>query len=105
MIFIGRCGRRRERAISAPGLPLGLCIHEDILNRVVKTIRGRHQPHGMSAPASNRCALGLGCVTFGREIDRAASFAMLDHAMELGWTHLDTAAAYGNGASERIIGE
>src|SRR4051812_16122932 len=59
----------------------------------------------MSAPASIRCTLGLGCVTFGREIDPTASFAMLDHAMELGWTHLDTAAAYGNGASELIIGE
>jgi aryl-alcohol dehydrogenase-like predicted oxidoreductase len=44
-------------------------------------------------------------VTFGREIDRAASFAMLDRAAELGWTHLDTAAAYGAGASEQIVGE
>jgi aryl-alcohol dehydrogenase-like predicted oxidoreductase len=51
------------------------------------------------------CELGLGCVTFGREIDRAASFAMLDQAAELGWTHLDTAAAYGAGASEQIVGE
>lgn len=44
-------------------------------------------------------------MTFGREIDRAASFAMLDRAAELGWTHLDTAAAYGAGASEQIVGE
>lgn len=50
-------------------------------------------------------AIGLGCVTFGREIDRAASFAMLDHAAALGWTHLDTAAAYGGGASEKVVGD
>lgn len=49
--------------------------------------------------------IGLGCVTFGREIDEAASFALLDHALERGITHFDTAAAYGGGASERILGK
>lgn len=53
----------------------------------------------------SRARIGLGCVTFGREIDRATSFAMLDHAAALGWTHLDTAAAYGGGASEQVVGE
>lgn len=48
--------------------------------------------------------IGLGCVTFGREIDEAASFALLDHALERGITHFDTAAAYGGGASETILG-
>lgn len=48
--------------------------------------------------------IGLGCVTFGREIDEAASFALLDHAMERGVRLFDTAAAYGGGASEGIIG-
>ncbi|MFN7563580.1 MAG: aldo/keto reductase [Prosthecobacter sp.] len=37
--------------------------------------------------------IGLGCVTFGREIGEAASFALLDHALERGITHFDTAAA------------
>lgn len=48
--------------------------------------------------------IGLGCVTFGREIDEAASFALLDHAWERGIRFLDTAAAYGGGASESIVG-
>ena len=50
-------------------------------------------------------SLGLGCVTFGREIDRAASFAMMDHAFDRAITLFDTAAAYGGGASETIVGE
>jgi aryl-alcohol dehydrogenase-like predicted oxidoreductase len=49
--------------------------------------------------------LGLGCVTFGREIDRAAAFAMMDHATARGMYLFDTAAAYGAGASETIVGE
>ena len=48
--------------------------------------------------------IGLGCVTFGREIDEATSQTILDHAMELGITLLDTAAVYGDGASEKILG-
>lgn len=51
------------------------------------------------------CRLGLGCVTFGREIDRAASFALIDHAVRHRITFLDTASAYGAGASETILGE
>ena len=49
--------------------------------------------------------IGLGCVTFGREIDATASFALLDHALARGVTHLDTAAVYGAGASEDIVGQ
>lgn len=48
--------------------------------------------------------IGLGCVTFGREIDQKASFAMMDHAREHGVRFFDTAAAYGAGASETIVG-
>ena len=51
------------------------------------------------------CRIGLGCVTFGREIDEAASFALLDHAYAKGVRHFDTAAAYGGGASETILGK
>jgi aryl-alcohol dehydrogenase-like predicted oxidoreductase len=42
-------------------------------------------------------AIGLGCVTFGREIDEAASFRLLDYAVERGITLLDTAETYGGG--------
>ena len=52
-----------------------------------------------------RPQIGLGCVTFGREIDEAASFALLNHALERGVRHFDTAAAYGGGASETILGK
>lgn len=48
--------------------------------------------------------ISLGCVTFGREIDEVASFAMMDHAYARGIRMFDTAAAYGGGASERIVG-
>ncbi len=49
-------------------------------------------------------AIGLGCATFGREIDEAASYAMMDYAQAHGVTLFDTAAAYGAGVSERIVG-
>jgi aryl-alcohol dehydrogenase-like predicted oxidoreductase len=49
-------------------------------------------------------AIGLGCVTFGREIDAATAFDVLDHAVARGISLFDTAAAYGDGASEEIIG-
>jgi 1-deoxyxylulose-5-phosphate synthase len=52
-----------------------------------------------------RPSIGLGCVTCGREIDEAASFALLDHALQRGIAHFDTAAAYGGGASETILGK
>ena len=48
--------------------------------------------------------IGLGCVTFGREIDQQASFSLMDYAIKNGITFFDTAAAYGDGASEEFIG-
>jgi Predicted oxidoreductases (related to aryl-alcohol dehydrogenases) len=48
--------------------------------------------------------IGLGCVTFGREINEEAAFAIMDYAYSAGIRHFDTAAAYGNGASEKIVG-
>lgn len=56
-------------------------------------------------PSSSRPRIGLGCVTFGREIDEAASFELLDLAFARGVTHFDTASAYGAGASETILGK
>ena len=49
-------------------------------------------------------SIGLGCVTFGREIDPQTSFKVLDHALERGITLFDTAEAYANGASETVLG-
>ncbi len=48
--------------------------------------------------------IGLGCVTFGREIDEQTSCVILDQATDRGITLLDTAAVYGEGASEAILG-
>jgi aryl-alcohol dehydrogenase-like predicted oxidoreductase len=44
--------------------------------------------------------LGLGCVTFGREIDEAESFRLLDQAVDSGITLLDTAEGYGGGNAQ-----
>ncbi len=50
-------------------------------------------------------SIGMGCVTFGREIDRDASFKILDRAFDRGITLFDTAEAYAEGASETVLGE
>jgi aryl-alcohol dehydrogenase-like predicted oxidoreductase len=48
--------------------------------------------------------IGLGCVTFGREIDADAAFRIMDYAVEKGIRFFDTAASYGDGASEQVVG-
>lgn len=48
--------------------------------------------------------LGLGCATFGREIDEAAAGVLMDHAITREVNHFDLAAAYAKGESERIVG-
>jgi 1-deoxyxylulose-5-phosphate synthase len=48
--------------------------------------------------------IGLGCVTFGREIDQDAAFRIMDYAVEKGVRFFDTAESYGEGASEQIVG-
>ncbi|MDG1893764.1 MAG: aldo/keto reductase [Fuerstiella sp.] len=50
-------------------------------------------------------SIGMGCVTFGREIDTQSSLPIMDHAFEHGITLLDTAEAYAQGASESVVGE
>ena len=45
-------------------------------------------------------AIGLGCVTFGREIDEPTSIQIMDYALEKGLTFFDTAEAYGGGQSK-----
>ncbi len=44
-------------------------------------------------------------MTFGREIDPATSHTLLQHAVAGGITRFDTAAAYGGGSSETILGD
>lgn len=50
-------------------------------------------------------SIGMGCVTFGREVDPQSSLVIMDHAFERGITLFDTAEAYAQGASERVVGE
>jgi len=42
-------------------------------------------------------AIGLGCVTLGREIDEETSYRVLDYAVEKGINWFDSAEAYGGG--------
>lgn len=49
--------------------------------------------------------VGLGTNNFGRRIDRAATERVIDAALEAGINFLDTADVYGDGDSERFIGE
>lgn len=61
----------------------------------------------MSTPLPALPQLGplcLGSSTFGREIDQAAAFALMEHAMVRGIPLFDTAATYSAGVSESIIG-
>jgi aryl-alcohol dehydrogenase-like predicted oxidoreductase len=49
--------------------------------------------------------VGLGCNNFGRRVDAAGTRAVVDAALEVGVTFLDTAESYGNGQSEAFLGE
>ena len=42
-------------------------------------------------------AIGLGCVTLGREIDEEISYQVLDYALSKGINWFDSAEAYGGG--------
>ena len=48
--------------------------------------------------------VGLGCNQFGRKLDREATRAVVEAALEVGVTFFDTADIYGSGDSERFIG-
>ena len=49
--------------------------------------------------------LCLGCMNFGDDADEAASFAIVDQAMDAGVNFLDTADVYSRGVSETIVGK
>jgi aryl-alcohol dehydrogenase-like predicted oxidoreductase len=54
-------------------------------------------------------AIGFGCMSlshaYGDRPDRVAAEAILDKALEVGHTHLDTASLYGLGHNETLVGE
>ncbi len=49
--------------------------------------------------------VGLGCNNFGRRIDRERTATVVEAALEVGITFFDTADIYGDGDSERFLGE
>ncbi len=49
--------------------------------------------------------VGLGCNNFGKRLDLEGTAAVLEAALEAGITLFDTADVYGNGDSERLMGE
>jgi len=49
-------------------------------------------------------SIGLGSATFGREIDQATSFVVMDRALERGINLIDTAEAYSAGGAEQVVG-
>ena len=50
-------------------------------------------------------SIGLGSVTFGREIDAEESFSIIDYAMDRSINLIDTAEVYSAGASETVLGQ
>ena len=72
------------------------------------------QPKGEAAPAGDesryfaprvgRAALALGTMNFGRRTPEAEAARIVARALERGVTLFDTANAYGDGESERVLG-
>ena len=50
-------------------------------------------------------SIGLGSVTFGREIDAEESFSIIDYAMDRSINLIDTAEVYSAGTSEKVLGQ
>jgi aryl-alcohol dehydrogenase-like predicted oxidoreductase len=63
----------------------------------------RYQPLGNSG--LHVSVVGLGCNNFGTRLDLAGTKAVIDAAIDVGVTLLDTADIYGKGASEELIGQ
>ncbi|WP_417672305.1 aldo/keto reductase [Roseibium sp.] len=65
----------------------------------------KHRKIGSASVSS----IGLGCMNYahgyGNGLNREDSVKLLQAALELGYTHFDTATMYGGGLSESIIGE
>lgn len=62
----------------------------------------RVEQHRIGRSDLKTSCLGLGCVTFGREIDEETSYRVLDHAFSNGITFFDTGESYGGGNSQAL---
>ena len=66
----------------------------------------RQRPLGASGPAIP--VVGLGAMSFAGpygSIDESDALTTLQHALDIGCTHIDTAEAYGMGRCEEIVGK
>jgi aryl-alcohol dehydrogenase-like predicted oxidoreductase len=74
------------------------------MHEVVDTLLGmEHRAMGSSDLTVS--VVGLGCSNFGRRVDLERTREVVDAALAVGITFLDTADVYGDGESERFLGE
>lgn len=62
-------------------------------------------PAGGRRGLPSRMNFALGCMNFGGRTPKAEALAVISAAVAAGVVLLDTANVYGDGASERIVGE
>ena len=67
-------------------------------DNLLETVLKKRVPGEMARPF-------LGAMNFGKRTTEAESRSILARALELGIVHIDTANAYGDGISERIVGD
>ncbi|XP_029434757.1 LOW QUALITY PROTEIN: aflatoxin B1 aldehyde reductase member 2 [Rhinatrema bivittatum] len=63
------------------------------------------KPRAMAQPARPLPATVLGTMEFGRRMDQGASGELCREFLARGYSEMDTASMYGDGESERILGE
>jgi aryl-alcohol dehydrogenase-like predicted oxidoreductase len=63
------------------------------------------QARQLSTHGPHVSAIGLGCNNVGRRIERARTHEVVEAALDAGVTFFDTADSYGDGDSERFLGE
>jgi aryl-alcohol dehydrogenase-like predicted oxidoreductase len=68
------------------------------MDKLLETVLARRHEGEPASPC-------LGAMNFGKRTDEAESKRIVARALELGVTHIDTANAYADGESERIVGE
>ncbi len=56
-------------------------------------------------PSGQRASVFLGAMNFGRRTPARDAMRIVERALELGIVHIDTANAYAEGESEKIVGE
>ena len=100
--------RRRRPALARLGLRFvergsGSFSVEQRSSSVTRVVELEQRPLGESGVVVS--VVGLGCNNLGRRIDKARAREVVDAALDEGLTFFDTARSYGDGDSERVLGE